>query len=110
MSYKIKYRRQAIAYWEDGHSARESAKVFSVSTRTLQNWKIQFKETGSLKPKTRRDAWRKIAPDRLNEYLREHPDAYLKEIAGEFHCSIAAASKALKRWNLCRTPANPLDK
>jgi len=97
MSYDIKYRRRAIEYWNDGHSHRETAKVFSISTRTLQNWKNQLKETGQIEPKTRRETWRKIDPDRLKDYLLQHPDAYLKEMAEEFGCSDVAIWKALRR-------------
>ena len=102
MSYDVKYRRRAIGYWNDGHSQIETARVFSVSARTLNNWKNQLKTTGKLEPKKRRETWRKIDPDRLARYLKEHPDAYLKEIADEFSCSEVAIFKALKRLRISR--------
>ena len=102
MSYDIKYRRRAIENWEDGHSARATAKVFSISTRTLQDWKKQFKGTGQLEPKTRRETWRKIDPERLKDYLKQYPDAYLKEMAEEFKCSDVAILKALRRLKISR--------
>ncbi len=102
MSYDKKYRRRAIDYWNDNHSLRETAKVFSISTRTLQDWKIQLKATGELEPKKRKESWRKIDPDRLTKYLKEYPDAYLKEMAEEFNCSEAAIFKALKRLKISR--------
>ncbi|MDR1409357.1 MAG: helix-turn-helix domain containing protein [Oscillospiraceae bacterium] len=79
MSYDVKYRRRAIEYWSDGHSKRATAQVFKVSPSTLQKWKSQLKETGDLKPKKRRETWRKIEPTRLREYVEQHPDAFLKE-------------------------------
>ena len=102
MSYDKKYRQRAIAYWEEGHSKRATAKVFKVGTTTLQKWKTQLKETGSLEPKKRRETWRKIEPSRLREYLDRHPDAYLKEIAEEFGCSDVAIFKALRRLQITR--------
>ena len=102
MSYDIKLRRRAIAYWNDGHSKKETAEAFKVSHFTLQMWKSQLKETGTLEPKKRRETWRKIEPARLIEYLEEHPDAYLKEIAGLFGCSDVAILKALRRLKISR--------
>jgi DNA-binding MarR family transcriptional regulator len=36
------------------------------------------------------------------KYVRDHPNAYLKEIAAELGCSIAAVSKALARLEIER--------
>jgi len=102
MSYDVKLRRRAIAYWNDGHTKIETAQVFKVNPDTLQTWKNQLKETGKLEPKTRRETWRKIDPERLKDYLEHHPDAYLKEMAEEFCCSEVAIFKALKRLKISR--------
>lgn len=40
--------------------------------------------------------FQKNSPKKLENYIREHPDSYLREIAGVFACSIAAVPKALK--------------
>ena len=102
MSYDIKLRRRAIEYWDDGHSKKETASVFKVGTTTLQTWKSQLNETGSLAPKNRKETWRKIAPKELKEYLIRYPDAYLREIAKEFSCSENSIFKALKRLKISR--------
>ena len=102
MSYDIKFRQRAIAYWEAGHTKAETAAVFKVGTSTLQTWKSQLKETGTLAPKKRRETWRKIDPEKLKAYLEQHPDAYLKEIAQEFECSDVAVLKAMRRLRITR--------
>lgn len=102
MSYDIELRRRAIDYWNDGHSKKETAEVFKVSHFTLQLWKSQLKETGTLEAKRRKKTWRKIEPAKLKEYVEQHPDAYLKEIAEEFGCSNVAILKALKRLKISR--------
>ena len=102
MSYDSKYRRRALEYWEDGHNQRETAKVFNISTSTLQEWKSQLKNTGKLESKKRVETWRKIEPKKLREYVTEHPDAYLREIAEEFGCSDTAVMKALRRLKISR--------
>jgi transposase len=102
MSYDIKLRRRAIEYWNDGHTKRETADVFKISTSTLQKWKYQLNETGTLEPKIRREVWKKIDPAKLKEYLKQNSDAYLKEIAEEFGCSDVAILKALRRLKITR--------
>jgi transposase len=102
MSYDIELRRRAIEYWNDGHSKKETAEVFKVSHFTLQLWKSQLKETGTLEAKKRKKTWRKIEPAKLKEYVEQHPDTYLKEIAEEFGCSDVAIYKALKRLKISR--------
>lgn len=102
MSYDIKFRRRAIEYWDDGHTKKETAAVFKVNPDTLQNWKTQLKETGNMEPKKRRETWRKVEPKKLKQYIDQHPDAYLKEIAKEFDCSDVAILKALRRLKISR--------
>ena len=102
MSYDIELRRRANAYWNDGHSKIETAKVFQISHFTLQMWKSQLKETGTLEPKKRETTWRKINPEKLTKYLDQHPDAYLKEMAEEYGCSDVAILKALRRLKISR--------
>jgi len=102
MSYDIKYRRRAIEYWRDNHSKSETAAVFKVGTTTLQRWKSQLNETGTLAPKKRKETWRKIDPDQLRKYVEEHPDAYQHEIAEVFGVRLFAIQKALKRLKITR--------
>jgi len=102
MAYDIKYRLRALAYWGEGNSKRKTAEVFGVSSSTLQAWKSQLKTTGSLSPKKRKQTWRKIEPKKLEQYVEENPDAYLREIAAVFHCTIHAVETALKRLGISR--------
>jgi transposase len=89
MAYDVNYRRRAIEYWGEGNSKRKTAVVFKVSTSTLQKWKSQLNETGTLERKKRKPSWRKIDPAKLEEYVEKHPDAYLREMAAEFKCTIS---------------------
>lgn len=102
MSYDIKFRRRALEYLGEGHTYRETAAVFSISTSTLLKWKSQLKETGTLAPKQRRPTWRKIDPEKLRVYVAEHPDAYQHEIAAAFGVRLYAIQRALKRLKITR--------
>ena len=97
--YSKDLRERALQYIQDGHSYRETAKVFSVSTTALVRWKKMFEEQGNFEDKPRKKRTGKIDPQRLEKYLKEHPDAYLREIAALFSCSEAAVSKMLKQMN-----------
>ena len=102
MGYDEKYRRRALDYWGEGNSKRKTAEVFKVSASTLQEWKSQLKETGTLTQKKRKETWRKIEPAKLMEYVEANPDAYLREIAAEFGCTVHAVEKALARLKITR--------
>jgi transposase len=102
MSYDIKYRQRAIGYLSEGHSCRETATTFCVSATTLQAWKSQLKESGTLAPKKRAETWRKIDPEKLRKYVSEHPDAFQQEIADAFGVRLFAIQKALKRLKITR--------
>ena len=102
MSYEKKFRHRALDYWGAGHSKKETAAVFKVNPSTLQKWKSQLQETGSLEPKKRRETWRKVDPAKLEAFVAENPDAYLREIAAEFDCSDVAILKALRRLQISR--------
>ena len=102
MAYDIKYRRRAIDHLAEGNTVWSTAAIFQVSTSTIERWKSQLKETGSLAPKQRREVWRKIDPTKLKSYIKEHPDAYLRENAEEFGCSDVAILKAFRRLKITR--------
>ena len=91
-----------MSYMSEGHSYAETAEVFKVNSSTLLKWKSRLKESGKIETRKRRETWRKIDPDRLVKYLEEYPDAYLKEMAEEFHCSDVAILKALRRLKITR--------
>ena len=102
MSYDVKFRKSALAYWADGHTKEQTGAVFGVGTSTLQTWKSQLNQTGKLEPKVRETPWRKIDPKKLRAYVAEHPDAYQSEMAQAFGVRLFAMQKALKRLGITR--------
>jgi len=102
MSYGKELRRRAIEYWDNGHSKSETSAVFQVGTTTLQRWKSQLNESGTLTPKKRKGTWRKIDPEKLSKYVKDNPDAYMHEIAEAFGVRLFAIEKALKRLKITR--------
>ena len=108
MAYDIKYRRRAIDHLAEGNTVRATAAIFRVSISTIERWKSQLKESGDLAPKKRAETWRKIEPKKLKDYVKQHPDAYLREIAEEFGCSDVAILKAFRRLKISRKKNYPL--
>ena len=102
MAYSVDYRKRAIEFYKEGHTQAEVFEVFKVHPKTLRDWKTRM-EIGQLKPnypKTRKP--RKLPPNELIQYLKEHPDAFLEEIGEYFQCSAEAVRKALKKLKITR--------
>ena len=102
MSYPEKYSSRTIEYRQEGHTLEETKKVFQVSITTIRKWEKQLKEEGTLAKKPLNRPFKKIDPEKLAVYIQERPDAYLREIAAEFHCCETAVRKALKRLKTTR--------
>ena len=68
----------------------------------INSWRQKYKKTGEIKNKPLCRTPRKLDNDKLISYVKEHPDAYLKEIAEAFGCSVTAVAKALKRLGITR--------
>jgi transposase len=100
MSYSIDYRRRVLEYLEEGHTQKEAQEVFKISSMAIKEWKRLLSETGSLekRPRTRKASVYKS--DELRAYIKEHPQAFLKEIAEHFGGSISGADSALSREEL----------
>lgn len=102
MSKSVDLREAAVAYYEEGHTLKETGKVFKVGKTTVSNWVKKKKETGDLHNKPLKRGFKKIDPEKLKAYVKEHPDSIQKEMAESFGCSVEAISKALKRCGITR--------
>ncbi len=102
MSYPTKYREPTIEYRKAGHTLEETRQIFKVSISTIRKWEKQWKEEGNLEKKPLHRSYKKVNPEKLKTYVAEHPDAYQKEIAGEFGCSPTAIYLAMKRLKITR--------
>jgi transposase len=100
MSYSIDLKERVVDFVEKGGSKVEAAKLFSVGKRTIFKWIKKKRERGSLANKRRDSSPRKLQEELLKEYLRKHPDDYLREIAVVFKVTPEAVFYACKRWKL----------
>ena len=101
MAKSIDFRRRVLEFYHDeGHTIRETAKVFKVSKTTIENWEALLAETGSLKKRPLNRTFKKIDPEKLKAYVNEHVSDTLSEIAEHFGCSIHAVDQALRKHKI----------
>lgn len=107
MGYDIKFKQRVLEYREEGHTFKETCKTFKIAETTLIRWMEKEKEGRLEEVKIRDRKPKKICPDKLVEYIKINPDAYLIEIAENFKCSTTAVLKALKKLNITRKKRLP---
>jgi transposase len=93
---------KVIEFLGKGYSQRVAAEVFGLSTSTVSEWAKKYKETGEVKNKPLNRTFKKVDPEKLEAYMQEHPDAYLREIAEVFQCTDMSIFRALKKLNITR--------
>lgn len=96
------FKECVVKNYERGMSRQEVLQIFEISTDTLTRWVRQYRKTGDLSSKKRLCKARKIDDELLLKYVKEHPDATLKEIAAEFSVRFQTIWERLKRLKVTR--------
>ena len=86
----------------------ETGKIFKVGKSTVSAWVKKKKETGDLSNKPLDRRFKKIDPEELKSYVKEHPDETQKEMAEAFGCCNQAISQAYRRLGITRKKNTPL--
>ncbi|MDR2697952.1 MAG: transposase [Holophagales bacterium] len=102
MGYSVDFREKVMEFLDRGNTMSKAGEVFGISVFTVNRWRQKLKNTGELKDEPRRVKFKKIDPHKLKEYVKKHPDAYLKEIGEAFSCSAVAVLKAFRKLNITR--------
>lgn len=102
MSYSTDFREQVLRFVELGGKIKEACQLFSISHCSINRWKNTKKATGTVGRKPRPKAPYKINDDELKKFIKQHPDAYLNEIAAHFNVTYSGISKALSRLKITR--------
>ena len=102
MSYPEQYRRRTVEYRKEGHTLAQTSKVFKVHVSTITEWEKRLEKEGSLADREVKRPFKKIDPEKLRLYIKDNPDAYLREIAEFFKCCPTAIRKALQRLKITR--------
>ena len=102
MAYSADLRNKALNYYEQCKNISQTAATFNLSRNTLYLWIRLKKQTGSLKHQVTGLNAVKLDRQKLAQYVGQHPDAYLHEIAKHFDCTPAAVCYALKQMGMTR--------
>jgi len=102
MSYSVDLREWVLAYWNAGHTLEDTRDTYKIAVSTIREWEDRLKRTGSFEADTPERVHKKIDPEKLKKYVKEHPDAFLKEMAEAFSCWSTAVDKAPKRLHITR--------
>ena len=102
MSYPEKYRIRIVEYRQEGHTLVQTSKIFKVNVSTIRAWEKRLREEGSLADREIKRPFKKIDPEKMKAFMKDNPDAYLKEIAKVFNCCQSAVRKALDRLKITR--------
>lgn len=102
MAYSLDLRQRAIALLDCGRSAREVGEVLGIHDRTVSGWKKRHGEgrLAAAYPASR-GAYR-IDDAALKAHLKEHPDAYLSELAEVAGGTSQGIRDAIKRLGISR--------
>jgi len=101
MYYSEKFRKEVMSYLDVGYSQREVSKMFNISEKTVWNWNKQRKTIGHLRANMSYErSPRKLPKDVLLQYIKDHPDAYLREIADHFGCHPSSVFARLKKFDV----------
>ena len=101
MAYDERYRERAVGYKDSGHSFKALQETFGIYSATYYTWKKNKEETGFYAPKVaKRTRRRKIDLDELKKVIEEKPDAYLRELAEKFDCSVPSVHERLKQLKI----------
>ena len=109
-AYSLDLREKVVAYVQNGHSQRETAKVFNLNKSTVGRWMNLVKENKSLKPVPTPRSPHKLSLEKLESYVKEHPDAFLREIGDNFNCGPDAVARALKKLGFTRKKTKNLQR
>ena len=95
--YSEDLRVKVVGFLEKGHTQKEAAEVFGVSAKSVWIWNKMHKEGKRLVFEFVPRSPHRINHEKLLTYVKEHPDAYLREIAAHFSVAITTIWNALHR-------------
>lgn len=114
VAYSLDLREKAVSAYENGEGSQEEiAKRFCIGLRTLQEWLVLKKETGSVEPKEyiyrgRQTIIGEAGSAFIKKIIEEKPDVLIAEIRSsykkKFKIEVAQSmiSRALEKLNLRR--------
>jgi transposase len=101
-AYSVDLRERVLGYLECNNDKKVASQLFNVGIATVYRWVRQQKEKGHVEPHRREYVYRKLDYKLLSQYVEEHPDHFLLEIADYFSVTEQAIFYALKKLKITR--------
>jgi transposase len=101
-AYSVDLRERVLSYLKREDDKKAASELFDVGIATVYRWVKQQKEKGHIEPHRREYVYRKLDYNLLSQYVKEHPDAFLLEIAEHFSVTEQAIFYALKKLKITR--------
>lgn len=101
-AYSVDLRERVLGYLQQKDDKKKASKIFKVGIATVYRWVRQKKEKGHVEPHHREYSYRKLDYNLLAQYVKEHPDHFLIEIAQHFSVTEQAIFYALKKLKITR--------
>ena len=95
--YSESFRVKVVEFLDKGYTIEQTAELFSVSMKSVWIWKKMKEDGKRLVFEHVSRSPHRINHDELLAYVKEHPDAYLREISAHFSVAISTIWNALKR-------------
>ena len=95
--YSESFRVKVVGFLDKGYTIEQTAELFSVSMKSVWIWKKMKEDGKRLVFEHVSRSPHRINHDELLAYVKEHPDAYLREISAHFSVAISTIWNALKR-------------
>jgi transposase len=99
MAYSLDFIKRAVAYKKEGHTFEQLYEAFNIPHKTFYQWEKNL-ENGYYETNPNRERKRKIDKEKLRWAVAEKPDAYLRELAGQFGCSPQAVFLMLRKLDI----------
>ena len=101
-AYSLDLRQRVIEHVEEKQDKNNVSNLFKVGIATIYRWLALKRKTGSIMPSKRKAYKKKIDDKKLSQYVEEHLDSFLSEIAKEFGVTAHGVFYALKRLKITR--------
>ena len=95
----IGFKKKALEYLDTVGNRQKVVEAFNISLRTLERW-IRRRGENCLSAKQGKSSSSKIDDQQLRLFVRQHPDAYLREIAEKFGTTLQSRFYACKRLKI----------
>ena len=100
MAYSIDFIKKAVAYKQNGNTFKQLHEAFGIPPETYYQWEKRLESGYYEVKKGIQERKRKIDREQLKQAVKQNPDAFLYELAGQFGCTPQAIFYMLRKLKI----------